>query len=204
MGIYPRTANLRTARLGALVAAAALLSGCTQVGPTPSPTPSAAAPTAGAAPTAEELVWAGTVCSSTETLKKDVQGLITAATSGGDDVGNKLSAQMERVSAAAAALTATIGAVPAGNENDPERAAVTQAADEFSASIKDLGGSVNAVDGATGEALVTALQVVAGAAGQSVVALRATAQAIATAAADGSSTLAQAFDTAPGCAALTM
>ena len=191
-----------------LVAAAALLTGCTETAPGSSPTPTAAAPTSstpstGTPPTAEETAWAGDVCTSTETLKSDVQGLVTAGTAGGDDVQAALKAQLTTIKESAATLAGTLDSAPKGTEDDPERAAVTESADNFTASLDALDASVLAVEGTSGAELVDALKTVARAASESLVALGSTAQAITTAAADRSSTIGQAFEAAPECDALT-
>lgn len=199
-----------TAALIGLLAAAALLTGCTQAEPAASPTPSATAsesPTGttptGTPPTEEQTAWAGDVCSSTGTLKADVQGLVSTAAAGGDDVSARLNTQMATIKQSVAALADTIKAVPKGSEDDPEVAAVRDSSDDLSASISDLESSVASVEGATGTALVAALGSVASDAGASLTALASTVSAIATAAADGTSTIGQAFDAAPECASLT-
>lgn len=188
-----------------LLGAALALSGCADsASPGPSPTASASASTStGAAPTAEQTAWAGDVCTSTSTLKSDLQGLVTAATSGGNDVSGALSAQMTVVTQSAAALATTLKDVPAGSEDDPSLAAVRQSADDLDTSIGALESSVAAVDGATGTALVVAIAAVATAAGDSLAALAATVEAIAAAAGDARSSIGQAFDAAPECNALT-
>lgn len=198
--------NLRA--LIGLVAAAALLSGCTETAPTPSPSPTAAAPTSsapstGTPPTAEEIAWAGDVCTSTETLKSDVQGLVTAGTAGGDNVQAALKEQLTTIKESAATLASTLDSAPKGSEDDPERAAVTASADKFDESLDALDASVMAVEGTSGAELVDALKAVARAASESLVALGSTAQAITAAAADRSSTIGQAFEAAPECDALT-
>ncbi|TFC51726.1 hypothetical protein E3T26_05215 [Cryobacterium sp. TMT1-21] len=82
----------RLRSLVGMLAAALALSGCANSAPSrPSPTTSASAsgsasastPSAGAAPSADQTPWAGDVCISTSTLKSDLQGLATAATTGG-------------------------------------------------------------------------------------------------------------------------
>lgn len=219
MSSYPLTPNLRTPNprtpaarslpaLIGLVAAAALLTGCTETAPAESPTPTAAAPTSsapatGTPPTDEEIAWAGDVCTSTETLKADVQGLVTAVTAGGGDVQAALKAQLTTIKESAATLASTLDAAPGGSEDDPERAAVTDAHENFTASLDALDASVMAVEGTSGTELVDAVKAVARAAGESLVALGSTAQAITTAAADRSSTIGQAFEAAPECDALT-
>ena len=189
-----------------LLAAAALLTGCTQSEPTASPTPSATATSSetptGTPPTEEQTAWAGDVCSSTTTLKTDVQGLVSTAAAGGDDVSARLNTQMETIKASAAALADTIKAVPKGSEDDPELAAVSQSSDDLSSSISDLEASVSSVKGASGAGLVVALASVASDAGTALAALAATATAIGAAAADGTSTIGQAFKAAPDCEAL--
>lgn len=198
-----------TAALIGLLAAAALLTGCTQSEPTASPTPSATATStsseapSGTPPTEEQTAWAGDVCSSTATLKTDVQGLVSTAAAGGDDVSARLNTQMTTIKTSATALADTIKAVPRGSEDDPEVSAVRESSDDLSSSISDLEASVASVEGTTGTALVAALGSVASDAGASLTALATTVSAIATAAADGTSTIGQAFDAAPECAALT-
>jgi hypothetical protein len=192
-----------------LIAAAALLAGCsgsTSTKATPSSTthsksgPSAA--TAGRAPTAEQSAWAGQVCTATTTLKKNVEGLASAVTSGGSNVSAALGAQMATVKASATALTTTITAVPAGSESDPEVAAVKASGEQFKASITALESSVAALGGKSGMSKVSALASVGGAATSSLSVLGATTQAVATAAKDGKSTLGKALAAAPSCSSL--
>jgi hypothetical protein len=196
-----------TAGLIGLLAAAALLTGCTQAEPTASPTPSVTATSSeaptGTPPTEEQTAWAGDVCSSTATLRADVQGLVSTAVAGGDDVSARLSTQMETIKASTAALADTVKTVPRGSEDDPEVAAVRQSSDDLSSSVADLESSVASVEGMTGTALVAALGAVASAAGESLTALADTVTAIGAAAADRTSTIGQAFDAAPECTALT-
>ena len=202
--------SLGTRNRGALIglfAAAVLLTGCTSPAPGPSPTPAASAPptaTTGTPPTAEQIAWAGDVCTSTTTLKSDVQGLVTSVTAAGSgDVAATLSTELETVKKSAEGLASTIQDVPEGSEDDPERAAVTSSAETFQSSLDTLDSRVAAVEGTTGAELVPALQAVALAASESLVALGSTAQAITTAAADGRSTLGQAFAAAPECDTFT-
>jgi hypothetical protein len=110
---------------------------------------------------------------------------------------------MQTIKEWAAALADSIKAVPKGSEDDPEVSAVRESSDELSASIADLESSVASVEGATGTALVAALGSVASDAGASLTALATTVTAIGTAAADGTSTIGQAFDAAPECTSLT-
>ncbi|HSP76715.1 MAG TPA: hypothetical protein VLO31_10950 [Cryobacterium sp.] len=204
------TKSVRRQNTGALIgllAAVALLTGCAQSEPSASPTPAATsdaseAPT-GTPPTEEQTAWAGEVCSSTATLKADVQGLVSTAAAGGDDVSARLNTQMVTIKTSVATLTETIKAVPRGSEDDPEVAAVRESSDDLSSSISDLEASVASVEGATGTALVAALGSVASDAGASLTALAATVSAITAAAADGTSTIGQAFDDAPECTSLT-
>ena len=198
-----------------LIAAAVLLAGCggsTSSKATPSAVPSqspqsastsSAAPTTGGAPTAEQTAWAGQVCTSTTTLKTDIEGLASAVTSGSGDVSAALTAQMTKVKASAAALATTATAVPAGSESDPEAAAVKAAADEFKASITTLEQSVTALEGKSGISKASALASVGSAAGDTLSKLSAAADVIKNAAKDGKSTLGQAFSAAPSCASLT-
>ncbi|TFC89852.1 hypothetical protein [Cryobacterium sp. TMT3-29-2] len=193
-----------------LLAAAALLTGCAQSEPSASPMPSATSseaatgsPATGTPPTEEQTAWAGDVCSSTSTLKTDVQGLVSTVAAGGDDVSARLNTQMETIKDSAAALAATIKAVPRGSEDDPEVSAVRQSSDNLGSAISDLEASVASVEGATGTGLVVALGSVAGDAGASLTALASTVTAIGAAAADGTSTVGQAFDAAPECSSLT-
>ena len=197
----------KTAALIGRLAAAVLLTGCTESEPTASPTPSATATSSetptGTSPTGEQTIWAGHVCSSTATLKTDVQGLVSSAAAGGDDVSARLNTQMTTIIESVATLADTIRTVPRGSEDDPEVAAVRQSSDALSTSISGLESSVASVEGATGTALVAALGSVAGDAGASLTALASTVAAIAAAAADRTSTIGQAFDAAPECTALT-
>ncbi|MCY7288824.1 MAG: hypothetical protein LH624_11400 [Cryobacterium sp.] len=199
--------TLNTGTLIGLLAAVALLTGCTQSVPAESPTPSTTATSSdaptGRPPTAEQTAWAGDVCSATATLNKDVQGLVSTAAAGGDDVSARLSTQTEAIKQSTSLLSETIRAVPRGNEDDPEVAAVRQSADDLSSSNSDLEASVAAVEGATGTARAAALGSVASDAGASLAALAATVMAIGAAAANGTSTIGQAFDAAPECTSLT-
>ena len=192
-----------------LIAAAALLVGCggskstTAVTPSTSASPSvSSASTKGAAPTAEQTAWAGGVCIAATTLKKDVEGLATAVTSGGSDVAATMTTQMETIKTSATALTTKISALPAGSENDPEAAAVKASADELRASIAALESGVAELQGASGLSKAKALATLGSAAGDSLSKLGATAQEIKTAATDGKSTLGQAFAAAPSCSSL--
>ena len=205
------TKSVRTQNAGALtslLAAVALLTGCAQAEPAASPTLSAPSTSAstqaptGTPPTEEQTVWAGDVCTSTTTLKTDVQGLVSTAAAGGGDVSAGLNTQMETIKTSAAALANTIKAVPAGSADDPELAAVRQSSDDLSSSIDNLESSVVAVEDAAGVELVVALGSVASDAGASLTALAATVSAIGKAANDGRSTIGQAFDVAPECASL--
>ena len=201
--------NQNTRALIGLLVAAALLTGCAEAEPTASPTPSAGSTSAssdaptGTPPTEDQTAWAGDVCSSTATLKTDVQGLVSAAATGGDDVSARLNTRMATVKKSAAALADTIKDVPKGSEDDPEVTAVRESSDDLRSSISDLEASVASVEGATGTALVAALGSVAGDAGASLTALATTVAAIARAAADGTSTIGQAFDATPECTSLT-
>src|SRR5450631_993048 len=182
-----------------LIAAATLLAGCggstsTTATTTSSTTSSSSVPSAsttGAAPTAEQTAWAGGVCTATTSLKKNVEGLAAAVTSGGSDVSAALSAQMATIKTSAATLTTAIAAVPPGSESDPEAAAVKASADQFKASITTLESSVTALEGKSGISKVTALASIGSAAGDSLSKLGSTARAIKTAATDGKSTLGQ-------------
>lgn len=202
--------NQKLRALIGVLAAAALLTGCAQSEPTASPTSSATSseaasgtPTTGTPPTEEQTAWAGDVCSSTSSLKTDIEGLVSTAAAGGDDVSARLNTQMETIKESVAALAATIKAVPRGSEDDPEVSAVRQSSDDLSSSTSDLEASVAAVEGTTGVGLVAALGSVAADAGASLTALASTVTAIGAAAADGTSTIGQAFDAAPECSSLT-
>ena len=202
------TKSVRTLNAGTLIgllAVAALLTGCTQSEPAAAPTPAATSTesASGTPPTEEQTAWAGDVCSSTGTVKTDVQGLVSTAAAGGEDVSARLNTQMQTVKESATVLADTIKAVPAGSEDDPELAFVRDSSDDLSSSISDLESSVASVEGASGTDLVVALGSVASDAGASLTALAATVSAIGTAAADGTSTIGQAFDVAPECASLT-
>jgi len=192
-----------------LIAAVALLTGCsgstatTTATPSPARTPPvSSASTTGAAPTAEQTAWAAQVCTATATVKKDAQGLASVATSGGDDAA-KLKAQMAAIKDSANTLSTTITAVPVGSDSDPELAAVKASADQFTASVADLEASVAALEGKSGAAKVTGLATVASAASSSSSKLGATGQAIKAAAKDGKSSLGQAFAAAPSCNSLS-
>src|SRR5450631_2368782 len=104
-------------RLILLIATAALLAGCggsksTTASPTPSSPSVSSASTSAPAPTAEQTAWAGGVCTAATTLKKNVEGLASAVTSGGSDLSAALKAQMATIKTSAATLTTAIAAVP--------------------------------------------------------------------------------------------
>lgn len=203
----PHYPALRLRSMVGLLAAALALGGCAESAPPASSSPtasaSASASNAGAAPTAEQTAWAGDVCTSTSALKSDLQGLVTASASGGDGAAAALKAQMTAIKESAAALTTTLKNVPAVNKNDPELAAVRKSAADFDTSIAALESSVAAFDGTTGTGRIAAIAAVASAAGNSVASLAAMVDAIATSAADTGSTIGQAFNAAPECAAQT-
>jgi hypothetical protein len=157
--------------------------------------------TAGSTPTAEQAGGAGQVCTSAATVKKDAQGLASAATSGGD-VEAKLTAQLAVIKASANTLATTITAVPVGSERDLGLAAVKTSADRFTASVTALEASVNALKGKSGLSKAKGLATLADAASTSLANLGATTQAIKAAAKDGKTALEQAFATAPSCASL--
>jgi hypothetical protein len=195
---------MRKLTVSAVAAAAALLAGCSGSTASSAPTSSSTTPSASStatAPTAEQTAWAGQVCTATAALKKDAEGLTSAATSGGD-VSAKLTAQVGVIKTSATTLATTIKAVPAGSESDPGFAAVKASADQFAESVSSVESSVTALDGKSGLSKVSGLASVASAAGTAVTKLGATAQAIGTAAKDGKSALGQAFAAAPSCASL--
>ncbi|WEO78846.1 lipoprotein [Cryobacterium sp. SO2] len=172
-----------------------------------SPTSSASAtPTSGqtaSPPTAAQITWAGEVCSDTSTLKTDVQGLATAAATGGDSVGTAVSDQMTTISASASALVDTVKSPPDNLGDDPELKSVQDAIGNIDSSLKTLEASASQVEGTTGAALVDALATVVGDTGTVLSDVAAAVQTIGTAMTDTSSTLGQAFRAAPECAALT-
>ena len=196
-------------KLIVLIAAAALLSGCSGSTSTTANTSSAppnsatSAPTSGMAPTAAQTAWAGQVCTATTTLQMNVGGLTSAVTAGGSNASAALSAQMATIQTSANALITTVTAVPAGSESDPEAAAVKVSADQFKVSVTALEASVTAFEGQTGLSKVTALASVGSAAGDSLSKLKATTVAIKNAATDGKSALGGAFAAAPSCSSLT-
>ena len=190
-----------------LIATAALLTGCagstSTTAKTSSESSAPSASTTGTAPTAEQITWAGGVCTATTTLNKNVEGLASAVTSGDGNVGAGLSAQMATVKASATALTKTLTAVPAGSGSDAEAAEVKVSADQFKTSITALGSRVSALEGKSGPSKVTALASVGAAATDSLSKLSATGLAIKNAAQDSRSTLGQAFAAAPSCSSVT-
>ena len=196
-------------KLVVLITAAALLAGCsgstttTTTTPSPARTPSvSSASTTGTVPTAEQTAWAAQVCTATATVQEDVQGLASVATSGGD-VAAKLTAQIAVIKASANTLATTITTVPVASDSHPELAAVKASADQFKASVAALEASVPALEGKSGSSMVTGLATVASAASTSLSKLGATVQAIKAAAKDGTSSLGQAFATAPSCNSLS-
>jgi hypothetical protein len=184
-------------------AVALLLAGCggPQSGTATTSAP-ASAPTSGKAPTAAQTTWAGNVCTTTTTLKKDVEGLATAATSGGSDISAALTSQLTTVKTSATALSTAVAAVPAGSENEPEVAAVKATGEAFTASITDLETKVAALEGTSGLSRASAVAGIGSAAGESLSKLGTTTREIKTAAQDGKSTLGLAFAAAPSCSAL--
>ncbi len=193
----------------ALLAAAVLLAACSggSTGPG-SASSTAASPTSsvtgsGTQPTAEQVAWAGQVCTATGELTSSIQGLVTAAIAGGTDVGSSLSSQLETIKRSVTELVSTVAAVPVGSADDPDLAAVTSSADRLRSSVDALETAVTAVRGASGAALVTALAAVATAANASLTAPVETTQAIGTAARNGTGALGPAFAANPSCASLT-
>jgi hypothetical protein len=198
------------------VAVLVLLAGCSGGGgggaynnPSPSPTSSAtssATPSPGAtgtAPTADQVTWAGNVCSDTTALQAEVQGLAAAAAAGGSQAATSISDQMGQISTAVGTLVETVKSAPTGTGDDPGYAEVRSATEAVDQSLKTLQASAGEVEGATGVALVTALATVVADAGTLLTDLSATASAVGTAMKDASSTLGQAFRAAPACATLT-
>ena len=154
-----------------LIVLLVLLTGCTAGGDSASPSPTAstgsatATATAGSTaspPTADQVTWAGTVCSDTTTLKTDVQGLAAAAATGGDSVGTAISKQMDTVSASVQTLVDTVKSPPENLGDDPELLAVQDSIDNVDQSLKSLEASASEVQGSTGAALVDALATVEG------------------------------------------
>jgi hypothetical protein len=192
-----------------------LLVGCSAGGgtsgsPSPAPSPSATEPTAsaspsasGPAPSAEQVSWAGDVCTDTTTVQTDLQGLALAATTGGADALTAVSDQMAQVSESAGTLIDTVRAAPSGSSDDPAYSAVRSSIDGVDQSLQALQASVTQVQGATGAALATALASVVVDAGTVLTDVAATARAITSAMQDRSSTVGQAFRAAPECTALT-
>jgi len=195
-----------------LIVLLVLLTGCTAGGDSASPSPTAstgsatATATAGSTaspPTADQVTWAGTVCSDTTTLKTDVQGLAAAAATGGDSVGTAISKQMDTVSASVQTLVDTVKSPPENLGDDPELLAVQDSIDNVDQSLKTLESSASQVQGTTGAALVDALATVVGDTGDALNSVAGTVQTVTTAINDTSSTLGQAFRAAPECADLT-
>jgi hypothetical protein len=192
-----------------LIAAAVLLAGCGSSGSTTATTPSSpAAPsssasTSAAAPTAEQTAWAAGVCTATTTLKKNVEGLASAVTSGGSDISAALTAQLTTIKSSATALSTAVAAVPAGSESEPEVTAVKASGEAFKASIADLETKVAALAGTSGMSRAAAVAGIGSAAGDALSKLGTTTQQIKTAAQDRKSTLGQAFAAAPSCGSLT-
>ncbi|MGY4856477.1 hypothetical protein [Cryobacterium sp. AP23] len=199
-----------------VVAVLMLLAGCSGGGgggaysnPSPSPTPSATSsstPSPGAtgtAPTADQVTWAGNVCSDTTALQTEVQGLAAAAAAGGSQAATSISDQMGQISTSVGTLVDTVKSAPTGTGDDPGYAEVRSTTETVDQSFKTLQASAAEVEGATGVALVTALATVVADTGTLLTDLAATAKAIGTAMKDASSTLGQSFRAAPACASLT-
>jgi len=175
----------------------------------PSPTPSAS-PTAtpspgatGSAPTADQVTWAGKVCSDTTTVQTEVEGLATAAAAGGANVGTAVSDQMSQISASVGTLVDTVKSAPSGSGDDSGYTDVRTATEKVDTSLTALQASAAQVEGATGVALVTALATVVADTGTVLTDLAATVKAISAAMQDRTSTIGQAFRAAPECATLT-
>lgn len=199
------------------VLAAALLvtlTGCAgSAGPTPSATPSTPASASatgtpstgdtGPAPTAEQVTWAGNVCTATTDLQTQVQGLASAAATGGTGVVASIADQMTQIQTSTGTLLDTVKSAPRGSGDDSAYANVRSSAEKVDTSMKALQASVSQVQSASGAALVTALAKVVVDTGTMLTDLAGTVKAITTAMTDASSTLGQAFQGAPACAALT-
>jgi hypothetical protein len=188
-------------KLIVLLAAVALVSGCS--GSTSTPTVLPSSTSSGTAPSAEQTAWADHVCTATTTLQKDVEGLDSTVKAGGSNGGAAMTAQIATIQTSANALITAVGSVPAGSESDPGAAAVKSSADQFKASIAALQASITAFDGQSGFSKVTALASVASATVDSLSKLKAATEAIKNAAADGNSALGKAFAATPSCSALT-
>lgn len=195
-----------------------LLTGCSAGGggsggggsgsPAPSSDPPAESATStpgstAAAPTTDQVDWAGDVCSDTAALQAEVQGLATAASAGGADAVSAVTDQMNEVSAAAGTLVDTVKDPPAGTADDPGYGPVQSSIDDVDQSLKALQGSASQVEGASGAALVTALGTVIVHTGAVLTDVAATASAITTAMSDRRSIVGESFRTAPQCTALT-
>ena len=196
-----------------IVALVGLLAGCSSgETDTSSPSPTSAPPSSTASssagqtaspPTAAQVSWAGTVCSDTSTLKTDVQGLATAAATGGDQVGTAVSDQMATIQTSAGALVDTVKSPPENLGDDPELIKVQDAVSTVNSSLAALQASAGKVQGTTGAALVDALATVVGDTGTVLSDIATMVQTITTATQDTASTLGQAFRAAPACATLT-
>jgi hypothetical protein len=197
-----------------------LLTGCAAGSPAPSALPSAppSTPSAvatpkpsatstpgatGAAPSVDQIDWAGDVCSDTAALQTEVQGLAAAAATGGADAVAAVGDQMTEVSAAAGTLVDTVKAPPSGTADDPRYTPVQSAIEGVDQSLQTLQGSASRVDGASGAALVSALATVVVDTGAVLTDVAATARAITTAMQDRASTVGQSFRAAPECTALS-
>ena len=191
------------------------LTGCTMSGgstpySTPSPTPSStsAGPMStpgqtGSAPTADQITWAGNVCSDTTALQTQVQGLASAAATGGTEMVAAISNQMKQISASTGSLIDSVKSAPRGTSDDPGYSAVQSSAEKLDTSLKNLQDSAGTVEGASGAALITALGTVVADTGTMLTDVAGTVKAITTAMKDASSTLGQAFQAAPACDTLT-
>lgn len=191
----------------ALLGAAVLLAGCSGTSSGAQSSPTTASPTASASgtpPSAEQMAWAGQVCTDVTQLKVSIEGLITTATGGGSDVKTQLQSQFATIKSAADTLVQTLSTPPKGSENDPEQAALQTSAQQLKTSVDTLESSVTDLQNASGSAAtVSALAAVATAAKDTLTSLDATTQAISTAAKDRKGTLGQAFATNSTCTTLT-
>ena len=191
----------------ALLAAAALLAGCSgsSSGAQSSPTTTAPSATSSAtgSPSPEQVAWAGQVCTDVTQLKASIQGLATTATGGGSDVKAQLQSQFATIKSSADTLLQTLSTVPKGSENDPDQAALQTSAQQLRTSVDTLQTNVTTLQNASGSAAtVSALAGVATAAKDALTSLDATTQAISNAARDRRGSLGQAFATNSTCAPL--
>ena len=157
----------------------------------------------GDAPTAEQVTWAGQVCSAASRLRTSIREVATAATQGDGDAQARLSQEVAAARTSATTLADTVAAVPSSDRDDPDLVAVRTSSEQLRASVDGLQTAVNDLQGTSGADRVRALAAVRDAADASLRALGDTTRGIGTAAQNITGTLGQAFAANSSCTSLT-